>query len=306
METWVIITVAAAFLQNIRSATQKHLTGSLTTLGATFVRFGFGLPFACLFMGLMHLVLQMPLPLTNKAFWVWVVIAGAMQIGAQGLLLASFSHSSFTVGTAYSRTEAVQAALLGFVLLGDRIPLAALVAIAIAVAGVIILAVARSSLTLSGLLAALGSRAAWIGLASGAGFGLSATAYRAASLALAPGLPEPNFLMQAGFTLLVTIAMQSLALFAWMAFRDRGEIARIARVWKWGLLAGASGASASFGWFMGFTLQAAAIIKALAQVEMLFTYFSTIVIFREKVTPGELLGCALIILGIVVLVLGQL
>ena len=49
MELWIPITVAAAFLQNLRSAAQKHLKGVMGTTGATFVRFGFGLPFALLF-----------------------------------------------------------------------------------------------------------------------------------------------------------------------------------------------------------------------------------------------------------------
>ena len=189
-------------------------------------------------------------------------------------------------------------------LLGDNISLSAMAAIALTVAGVMTLAVAKSNLGFGGLLSAITSKGALIGLAAGACFGLSATSYRGASLALGEGLAEPNFLMQAGFTLLTTITMQSVALFVWMAITDRGEIGRIAKVWKWGLLAGATGACASFGWFIGFTLQSAAVIKALAQVEMLFTYASTIFIFKEKVTPGELVGCALIVLGILVLVLG--
>lgn len=304
MEIWIPITVAAAFMQNIRSTTQKHLKGKLKTIGATFVRFGFGMPFAALFVSIMHFGFGWELPQTNQAFWFWVILAGFMQISAQQFLLNAFSHDSFTVGTAYSRTEAVQAAIIGFVLLGDRISLSAIIAIALTVAGVITLALAKSKLSFAGLLSAFNSRGARIGLMAGACFGLSATSYRGASLALGEGMAEPNFLMQAGFTLLITITMQSAALLIWMAVTDRAEIARIAKVWKWGLLAGASGACASFGWFIGFTMQSAAVIKALAQVEMLFTYASTIFIFREKVTPGELFGCALIIIGILVLVLG--
>lgn len=291
-------------MQNVRSATQRHLKSRLKTIGATFVRFGFGLPFAALFVAVMHFGLGYELPETGATFWVWVVLAAFMQISAQQFLLNAFAHNSFTVGTAYSRTEAVQAAIIGFVLLGDRISLSAVIAIALTVAGVIILALAKSAMNLAGLATAITSRGAWIGLAAGTCFGLSATSYRGASLALADGLQEPNFLMQAAFTLLTSITIQTCALLVWMLIFDRDEIRRIAGAWKWGLLAGASGACASFGWFIGFTLQSAAIIKALAQVEMLFTYFSTIFIFREKVTHGEILGCALIITGILVLLIG--
>ena len=46
MSLWIPITIAAAFLQNVRSALQKHLKGVMGTTGATFVRFGYGFPFA--------------------------------------------------------------------------------------------------------------------------------------------------------------------------------------------------------------------------------------------------------------------
>lgn len=292
-------------MQNIRSATQKHLKGKLKTVGATFVRFGFGLPFAALFLSIIHFGFGIELPTTNQNFWTWVILAGAMQITAQQFLLNAFSHDNFTVGTAYSRTEAVQAAIIGFALLGDRISIMTIIAIGLTVVGVITLAIAKSAMSLSGLLGAFKSKGAQIGLMAGAGFGLSATSYRGASLALGEGMAEPNFLMQASFTLLITITMQSAALFLWMLVTDRGEILRIAKLWKWGFLAGGAGACASFGWFIGFTLQSAAVIKALAQVEMLFTYASTIFIFKEKVTHGEIAGCLLIITGILVLVLGN-
>lgn len=304
MEIWIPVTVAAAFMQNIRSATQRHLKGKLKTVGATFVRFGFGMPFAALFVSIMHFGLGWELPLTNSSFWIWVIVAGFMQIIAQTFLLRAFSHDSFTVGTAYSRTEAIQAAIIGFVLLGDTLSASGIIAIALTVAGVIMLALAKSSMGIGGLLVAARSHGALNGLAAGTCFGLSATSYRGASLSLAEGLGEPNFLMQAGFTLLISITMQSIALFVWMLVFDRQQIIRIGQNWKWGLLAGAAGASASFGWFIGFTLQSAALIKALAQIEMLFTYFSTIFIFKEKVSGRELVGCGLIILGILVLVLG--
>lgn len=305
MDIWIPVTVAAAFMQNVRSATQRHLKGNLKTVGATFVRFGFGMPFALAFVAIMHFGLGWALPATNLSFWLWVSLAAFMQIIAQAFLLRAFSHDSFTVGTAYSRTEAIQAAIIGFVLLGDTLSLSGMVAIALTVAGVITLALARSSLGLAGLITAAKSPGALNGLAAGTCFGLSATSYRGASLSLEAGLAEPNFLMQAGTTLMTSITMQTVALLVFMLIYERAEIGKIARSWRWGLLAGAAGATASFGWFIGFTLVSAALVKALAQVEMLFTYFSTIFIFRERVTGRELLGCAFIIIGILVLVSGS-
>ena len=102
METWVVITVAAAFFQNIRSSMQKHLKGVMGTTGATFVRFGYGIPFALLYLGLLVLIFGKPLPTPNAGFFLWATIGGLAQITAQFLLVHLFSFRNFAVGTAYS------------------------------------------------------------------------------------------------------------------------------------------------------------------------------------------------------------
>jgi drug/metabolite transporter (DMT)-like permease len=109
--------------------------------------------------------------------------------------------------------------------------------------------------------------------------------------------------MQAAVTLVCALALQTLVMLAWMAWRERGEIGRVLRAWKPSLFTGFAGASASFGWFMAMTLQQAALVKALGQVEMLFTFAASVLVFRERITRLEAAGCILIVLGIVMLVL---
>ena len=121
METWVLITIAAAFLQNIRSVLQKHLKRVMGTTGATFVRFGFGVPFALMFVGFLAFGMGYPVPRPNSGFAGWVFLAALAQIGGQALLIQMFGHRNFTVGTAYSRTEPAQAALFGLIFLGDQL-----------------------------------------------------------------------------------------------------------------------------------------------------------------------------------------
>ena len=296
METWILITIAAAFLQNIRSVLQKHLKGVMGTTGATFVRFGFGVPFALCFVALLAFGLDYPVPPLNPAFAGWVTLAALAQIAGQALLIQMFSHRNFTVGTAYSRTEPAQAALFGLIFLGDRVSAGTLVAIAISLVGVILISVARAA---SALLRSVFSRTAALGLASGTMFGIAAVGYRAASLSLA----GPNFMMQAAVTLLSAIILQTVIMLVWMALRAPGELGRIRAAWKISALVGLVGASASFGWFMAMTLQTAAAVKALAQVEMIFTFASSVLVFREHVNRLEIAGCILIVAGILVLVL---
>lgn len=301
METWILITVAAAFLQNVRSAMQKHLKGRLGTTGATFVRFGFGVPFALVYMGILALVLARPLPVPGAAFFLWAIAGGIGQIAATFLLVHLFSFRNFAVGTAYSRTEPAQAAIFALVFLGERASAGTLVAIAISVAGVMIISVARSVVSLRTLATSVFSRTAAIGLLSGTFFGISAVAYRSASLALAPTLPAPDYMMQASYTLAFVIMLQTVLMLGWILLRERDELPRIAAAWRPALLVGFVGATASFGWFMAMTLQQAAVVKALAQVEMLFTFASTVFIFKERINRLEIAGCALIVVGVLAL-----
>ena len=297
MELWIPITIAAAFLQNLRSAAQKHLKGVMGTTGATFVRFGFGFPFALIFVAVLYWLAGYPLPALNAAFFGWALLGALGQIVATFLLIHLFSFRNFAVGTAYSRTEPAQAALFALVFLGERASLGAAAAIAISVFGVMLISVAHVAVSLRSMLASTVSRNALIGLASGTAFGISAVAYRAASLALG----GPNFLMQAGVTLAFVITFQTAIMLIWMVWKDRAEIGRIAKAWKLSLFTGFVGASASFGWFTAMTLQQAAIVKSLAQIEMLFTFAATVFFFKEKINRLEIAGCALIVGGILVL-----
>ena len=299
MELWIPITITAAFLQTLRAAAQKHLKSVMGTTGATFVRFGFGLPFAFLYLWLLNVGAGYRVPTINGSFLGWVVVGAFGQIAATFLLIHLFSYRNFAVGTAYSRTAPAQAALFALIFFGERLTAGAVTAIVISVFGVMLISVAHMQMTWRNLIGSLFARNSLIGLASGTLFGVSAVAYRSASLAL----EGPNFMMQAAMVLVFTLSIQTIAMGGWMAWRDREEIGRIAKAWKVALFTGFVGATASFGWFMVMTLQQAAVVKALAQVEMLFTFAASVFFFKEKINRIETAGCILIVAGILVLVL---
>ena len=299
METWVVMTVAAAFLQNVRSTLQKYLKGRIGTTGATFVRFGFGLPFAFLFLGILYYGMGYSLPALHWTFGGWIVLAALAQIFAQALLIHLFSYRNFAVGTAYSRTEPAQAALFGLIFLSETVSWVVLMAIAISVAGVMLISIAQTELNPTALLTSLASRTVAIGLCSGTFFGIAAVGYRGASLSLG----GPNFLMQGGVTLCAAITFQTIVMIVFIGLRDPAEFRRIAAAWKPALAVGFVGASASFGWFTAMTLEKAAVVKAVAQIEMLFTFASTVFIFKERINRLEVAGCVAIVAGILLLLL---
>ena len=299
MDLWILLTLAAAFLQNLRSATQKHLKSVMGTTGATFVRFGFGLPFALIFLWALVAFSGYAIPAPNRQFLFWVTIGAFGQIAATFLLVHLFSYRNFAVGTAYSRTEPAQAALFALIFLDEKASSGTLIAIAISVFGVMLISVAHMHMSWRNMIASIFARNALIGLASGALFGITAVAYRAASLSLG----GPDFTMQAAVTLVWTLGIQTLTMLVWIIWKERQELARIVQAWKPSLFTGFVGASASFGWFMAMTLQQAAVVKALGQVEMVFTFAASVFFFNEKINRRETAGCVLIVLGVIVLVL---
>ncbi|MCE7029870.1 EamA family transporter [Jiella avicenniae] len=299
MPLWIPITIAAAFFQNLRSGLQKRLRGSMGTTGATFVRFGFGLPFALIYLFAVVTIGGEPMPALNAAMIVAAVCGGLLQIGATFLLVYLFGLRNFMVGTAYSKTEPVQAALFGFLILGETVSPLALLAVVAGVVGVVLISLGNG--TSRNLVNGLASRAALIGIASGALFGASAVGFRAAALAL----PEGSAALRAALTLVVALTIQTAAMLAWMAAKDRAELSRVARAWAPGLIVGLAGAGASAGWFTAMTLQKVAYVRALGQIELVFTFATSVFWFREKVRPLELLGSAVIVLAILALLSGM-
>src|SRR5208282_3403296 len=121
---WIPITIWAALAQTFRNAAQRHLTKELGTLGATLVRFLYGLPFALLWLLVLSRGLGLALPAPTWSSLGWTVVAAVGQLVATALLLRTMEERNFAIGVIYSKTEIVQIALFAIVLLGDPLSLA--------------------------------------------------------------------------------------------------------------------------------------------------------------------------------------
>jgi drug/metabolite transporter (DMT)-like permease len=288
---WALFTVIAAFSQTVRNAAQRQLTGTLGTVGATHVRFLFGFPFALVFLAGVLIAGGESLPRPGAAYWAWVIDGALAQVAATALMLAAMNQRSFVVAIAYIKTEPVQVALFGLVLLGDAVTAWLALAILVATAGVVVMSLKPGT-------AAGGMRPTLSGLAAGAMFGLSAVGFRGAILSL--GLP--SYLMAATFTLAVGLLLQSVLLSAYLWLRDPAVLTAIMRSWRPSLFAGFMGALASQFWFLAFALATAASVRTLALVEVLFAQAISRFVFKQPTTRREAAGIVLIVIGCGVLI----
>jgi drug/metabolite transporter (DMT)-like permease len=291
---WIAATLWAAAAQTMRNTAQRHLTGELGTLGATLVRFLYGVPFAVLWLLAVHAATATRLPSPTLIFASWIAIGGLAQIAATALLLRTMQERNFALGVAYSKTEILQVALFGLVFLGDAIGVATAAAVASATLGVLLLSPADRERPLRAFLTGWTSRTALIGLACGACFAVSVVGYRGATLALA-GTP---FLMSAAYALVVAQVFQTLVLGGWLLARHADVVRKVLAAWRISLFAGFMGAAASAGWFTAFAIAPAAHVRTLGLVELLFSYAVSRRLFRERLTRVELAGMALLALGV--------
>jgi drug/metabolite transporter (DMT)-like permease len=143
------------------------------------------------------------------------------------------------------------------------------------------------------------NRATLLGLAAGALFGVASVAYRAATLAV--GREDAFF--RAVFSLAVVTTLQVIFLSPWLIRSKKDEVSRIAAARLPAFWAGVTGMLASLGWFWAFALMNAAYVRAVGQVELLFTLAVSTYVFREIPSRRELLGIALLALSIIGIVL---
>lgn len=298
MFAWIPVSIAAASFQTVRFMLQKVLSSvTLSPGGATFARFLYSAPFILAGLALYLAVSDQALPPLTPAFWIYAAIGGTAQILATVCVVALFKQRNFAVGITFKKTEVIQTAIVGLAVLGDPVSLGGWVAILIGLAAVLVLS--RAPDAAGAWWRHLTNRAAQLGLGSGVLFAFSAVSYRGASLQL--GDLEPAF--RAAVTLAAVVSLQTLFMGAWLGLRDRGEIARVWAARKVAVWVGLTSMGGSFCWFWAFTLQNAAYVKAVGQVELLLSLLASVLFFKEKVTGRELAGMGLLIVSILVLVL---
>src|SRR5882757_1545049 len=180
-----------------------------------------------------------------------------------------------------------------FVFLGDHLTVLKVVAILIATAGVVI-----TALRPGGEKGFAELKPTIIGLVAAAAFALSAIGFRGAIIAV----PEVSFVTAASYTLVFGLFVQTLVLTIYLLARAPDVLGKILGLWKPSMLAGFTGAFASQFWFLAFALTAAANVRTLALVEVLFAQAVAYYSFKQPLSARELSGIALIVIGVALLV----
>jgi drug/metabolite transporter (DMT)-like permease len=217
--------------------------------------------------------------------------AAITQILGTALLLMAMEERSFVIAVAYTKTEPVFVATLGFLFLADPVTLPMMAAILIAISGVVLISLKSQN-------GPGNARVATLGLGSGFMFAISAIGYRGAILSL----NLPGYVLPATFTLAVGLVTQSIFLTGWLAIRSPQTLRAIATMWRPSLFAGFMGSAASEMWFLAFALTSAANVRTLGLIDVAFAQGVSRFIFGHRTTPREYAGIALLLAGAILLV----
>ena len=291
---WIPITLGAATFQVLRTSRQHELRAVLSSGAAGFVRYLYGAPFAWALAAVWFVVLGHDVPSVPARFWPLVTAAGIAQIIATVALLRSFRERDFAVGTVYSKTEVLAVAIAGAVGLGEPLALPGWLGALLVTVGVAWLASGGSP---ASLLRRAGDRAALLGLAAGSFFAVASVLIRAASRSMGEDAPAFD---RALVTLAVMLTIQTALNTAGFALTDPASLPKALRAWRPAVAVGLFSLLGSMGWAWAMTLENAAKVRTLGQVELLIAFGIAYVRLGERHTRRDHAASAIVLAGVVI------
>ena len=296
---WIVVTVIAAFFQNLRSSFQKKINKDVSTIASTYVRFSFALPLALVLFFIYFREVSVINEIFNQpGFLINVTLASIFQVIFTFVLLYLFKFSNFVVGTSLSKTEVVQVAMFEYLILNEKLSKLGISGIVISTLGVIILSIKDLKLFLQNIF----SKTTLIGLISGLFLALSIVYFRSAALSLENF--DSNF-EKVISTLLFGLLIPTIILTIYLLVFEKKEFKKLYNDKYDCVLIGIGGFFASLSWFYAFTLIQASFVRAVGQIELLFSYFSSKYLFKEKVKLTEILGIVVFVIGVTILLLSR-
>lgn len=292
---WLPAALCAGLFQAWRTAIQQHLRRDLSVSGAGLVRYLFGAPVAIALCFGWLMTHGTALPALDGAFWLLATLAGLSQILATNLLIMAFGYRNFVVGTAFSKTEAVQVALFAWIFLGEGLPALAIVAVGLSVFGVLMLALGGQNLSRKDLVGAILQPAALCGAGAGALFALTGILVKRAT----QHLDMTDSIATALITLTVVMLTQIVMHGGYVVIKEPATVRKIFINWKTSSQVGLLAALGSACWFIGFANAPVALVRVVGQVEVLFTLGFAWFYLKEHSKLHEIAGLFLVAGGVV-------
>ena len=298
---WIFAATFAAACQTARSAFQKNMISKLGEYGAAYIRFCYALPFTTLIWLTWISIPSNNIPDLSIYSIVMCLVGSIFQVLFTYVLMKVFSHKNFATGIAFSKTEVILIAGLEIILLSAAFSISIMFGIILGVISVLLLSYAKKADSVSKtfilLLKSIMSIGTLVGLLSGLLLAGSVVAFRVSIISVdAPLLDKSLFIS------FIAIVFQTIFVGFYLFINKRNEFQAVIKYWKPSLPAGLCGTGATFGWFVAFGLTTAAEVRAVGQIELIFSILLSVLFFKEKIKKTELTGIILLGLSILIII----
>ncbi len=305
---WIVISIFAALMQAVRTAAQKNLNQRMSNLGTTYVRSVFGLPLMLVFLGYVLMTYGGGWPKLQVSYLLFIAGGAAAQIFATMALIYMFKLRNFAIGTMLTKVDILMTAIIGSALFSEVLSYNGVIALLVVVGGVLLMTIGRMGV---GSLAGDGVtlRESLLGRSTQVAF-LCALLFTFSYLLLREGLllmqPENGavpagvggMFWKAAWTIVIATVMQIVVVGLWLWRTEPAVFGEMRPNAKIASFIGCTSAVGSMGWYTAFAMQNASYVRAVGQIEVVFTLLIAWFYFRERMTLLELLGVALTVAGI--------
>lgn len=301
---WIALALLAGLLQVARNAASRALGRDVPHLLNTWARFTFNLPFT----GVLLLVVTGThgWPILSPTFWAWTAACAFCQSAANLCLVAAFAAIPFARAVVLHKTEVALAPFVGVLLFAELPTLCGWLGVLLCALGTMALNVAGRPEARwrdlwrfdRGSLCALGSA---VGVVFASFFLKRGCAVFEQDN---PALPDRTFL--AAVHALVHAAWLQSVVLTFLLWRwRRADFALVRPHWRGMLRLGLAAAVCSLCWFQAYALALVAYVKALGQIEIVAAALWSRWVIGERGLRAQLPAIALVVLGILVVLLGQ-
>ena len=277
---WVLITAIASLSQTLRSVFQKNLIEDVGVLASAYSRFIFALPFVALlaifFLDAQELVIFKNF---SSTVWFFLIAASICQILFTIILIKLFTLRSFGIGVAFSKTEVIQTTLLEIIIVGFIITSQVLSAIIIGFIGMLFMS--KQKLIGNVGYNRLFFKQVTLGVSCGIFLGLSSVLYKVALDGVTSDLIYKKVLILS----FLALAFQSAIFGIYILVTEGTQNAlKLMLIWKRGLPVGFFACAATFCWFYAFSLVDATLVRAVGQLEIVFSVLISFIFYKERIT----------------------
>ena len=137
-----------------------------------------------------------------------------------------------------------------------------------------------------------------MGLSCGIFLGLSSVLYKVALDSVTTDLIYKKVLVLSFLALAFQSAIFGIYI---VATEGKRNALKLLLLWKSGMPVGFFGCAATFCWFYAFSLVDATLVRAVGQLEIVFSVLISYIFYKERITGFELIGMTLITVSILAL-----